>query len=363
MTASSQLQIQQVEQIARENFDDVLDLLNINTSDIIYSHDNIRMPCPIHKGDNPTAFVMDTETFSWHCFSNKCHEKYTRTMIGFIQGVLGYNFRDSVNWVVNNFGSDIKNSDFDSEKLIVKNLIRQIKRNDEHHDQRCSIPLDTITQSFKVSDFFKDLGFQTEVLKKFYVFDCYNKNKPMYLRACAPIISNDYKNMHGITGRTLLPKCELCNKYHVGKFGCPNDNPSIKSYPKWKHYGFSSKTVLYNFWNVYSIKPKTVVIVEGPKDVWWLDQHGVYNALGLFGLNISVYNIKQLLKLGVENIVLCTDNDERGSEAEYDLSKKLYKFFNIYKLSSIIDPGKDIADMPDDFIANEIHPVIKNIGG
>ena len=56
--------------VIKENIDveKILNYYNINYN---YNGDYIRCKCPIHNGDNPTAFVVN-DKFLWSCHTGDC---------------------------------------------------------------------------------------------------------------------------------------------------------------------------------------------------------------------------------------------------------------------------------------------------
>jgi len=51
--------------------------------------------CPVHKGDNKTAFNLWPRSGFWVCRSHNCHEVFDKTFDGFLKGLYAANYK---NW-------------------------------------------------------------------------------------------------------------------------------------------------------------------------------------------------------------------------------------------------------------------------
>ena len=349
---------------ANENIEDIL--YTIGIEEYYNNNGDIRCACPVHDGDNDSAFSYNTHYKIWKCFSHGCHEE-GQTIIDLVRLVLNYNYIDTINWLCSYLNIDesvdVTNDSVDINKVISQNRIKsKFNSKDDIKDQTNIKPVDVnvIKANYEVSKYFLKQGFTQETLEKFLVFDCHNKNKPMHYRACAPVLSDDGKCLIGVTGRTLLTECHICGKYHNTNLPCPSNKTNTQSYPKWQHYGFKSGRVLYNLWNAnhYIYNTNVVILVEGPKDVWWLYQNGIYNVVGIFGLNISEYHITKLIKHGVVDIILGFDNDIAGQEKKEKVKTQLQNWFNIDDkiFSNILPKNTDIAELDSKTINEELKP-------
>lgn len=334
--------------------------------------EEFRCSCPIHGGDNETAFSYNTEYKSWRCYTNQCHNKYVSNIFGLVQGYLKNNdkphsFNDSIKWLSKFLNIDIKSlhkeNIIDEELYTIKKLVRQSKTKvlkSNSSSSTFSIRIEDFKKNYKVSKYFLDQGFSENILTKYLITDCFDINKPMYNRACVPIINEQGTHIIGVTGRIMMDKCQYCNHYHEKTMGCYERKIPI---PKWKHYGFKSGQVLfnYNFANRYIKNSKTAIIVEGPKDVLAFESNDIHNSICMHGLKISKYHITKLLNLGVMNLILALDNDDAANESKEIALKILNKYFKIYDISNMIDFGTDFADLNTEEFNNHIKPKIKNM--
>lgn len=367
--------IQEIKNKANDRIEEILAAFDIEINNGYSSSYDIRCCCPVHGGDNPTSFSYNMETCTWKCFSKNCHEEKS-TLFGLVELLLNtkyhktHTFFDALKWMANFVSvsldgvsvTKVEGSDIDN---IIKNCKRSQRFSNIIHDNDCKHPikpiaLETCVQSIKEDTYFINQGFTKETIKKFYIGYCDDKNKPMYKRSYALVLDEDGKNVIGATGRTHLEPCELCGLYHIQGYGCPDDNPKTIRISKWKHYGFLCSMNLYNLWNAKETIAKTnsVIITEGPKDVWWLDQCGIHNAVCIYGLNISVYQINMLIKHGVTRVVIALDNDEKGNLGTQKTYAKLSDYFKLIDASVLLKDGHDIADTDSDTIINKIKPLL-----
>lgn len=147
------------------------------------------------------------------------------------------------------------------------------------------------------------------------------------MRATVPVYDDSGQYMVGYVARSINDKCPICDKYHYYKHPCPRNAAEENFARKWKNNsGFYSGATLYNIWG---FSGKTAVLVEGPGDVWKLYEAGCKNGLGLFGCKLTRAQLHKLITLGVENIVLCLDNDEAGKSGTEKIIKQLDMYFNV----------------------------------
>lgn len=87
-------------------------------------------------------------------------------------------------------------------------------------------------------------------------------------------------------------------------------------------YRFASGACMYGYdQNRAEIeKSHSVILFESEKSVLKAPQYGINNALAVFGSNISKQHIQLLLELGVNDVMLCMDNDyHQVGDADYQL--------------------------------------------
>ena len=91
-------------EIIKANLDVEKILEHYNAKGIAHYGDFIRCCCPIHNGDNPTAFVMNTEKGLWSCKTNDCGDGDIFTLVEKMEDM---NFPQAVQKVAEILGIDI----------------------------------------------------------------------------------------------------------------------------------------------------------------------------------------------------------------------------------------------------------------
>ena len=190
------------------------------------------------------------------------------------------------------------------------------------------------------SKYYIDRGYSSSILKEYDVGLCTRTGAPMYNRIVVPIYDENHKYMVGCTARATVEG----------------------QTPKWLHSkGFDADSYLYNYWKAkdYIKESGTVILVEGPGDVWKLEENGIHNSVAMFGTYLSESQKDLLDILGTMSLVVLTDNDEAGKMGAETIFHQCNKTYRIYlpKHSSF----NDIGDMDRDAITSDIKPIIENI--
>jgi DNA primase len=354
-----------------DNFESLL--LTLGISELKQNGKMFVGPCPIHDGDNMSAFNLyptgDAYRGNWKCRTHGCEKTFKSSIIGFIRGVLSnkknnwnkngdssISFNDTMSFVeefLNENLDDIKISNDEIEKKKFLNIVNNItKNNNETHNK--DITRKIVRKSLSIpSKYFLDRSFGSEILDKYDVGTCSNKNKEMYGRAVVPIYDITYKYVVGCSGRSVYEKCSKCKHYHDHSEDCPRSEELWK-YCKWKHNkDFKSQNHLYNFWFAKDsiLDSSQVILVESPGNVWRLEEEGIHNSVAMFGSSLSDRQKILLDGSGAMNIIILTDNDDAGDKAAKIIEEKCK---NTYKVKRISITKSDVAEMTKEEINNQI---------
>lgn len=280
-------------------------------------------PCPVHNGDNPTAFNINIDESSeyfgnWFCNTQGCH-KDNYDITGLVKLMLGCDWKTAQSIIkIDRAQSDDIIKFFSKEKKGFRYLCSK-----EYVRSKLMIP----------PDYYIKRGFSKEILEEFDVGLCTDKTTLMRNRVVFPVYIGD--KMIGCTGRTVV------------------NDPS-----KWiVSKGFSKSHHLYGFWKTEEFirKSQTIILVEGQGDVLKLYESGIKNVAGIFGTALSEAQEFLIQKTGALNLVILMDDDEAGRKAREDIRKKMSFLFNVYDVYSQKDPG----DMTRDEIEEIIVPQLK----
>jgi 5S rRNA maturation endonuclease (ribonuclease M5) len=322
----------------------------------------IVMSCPIHGGDNDSAFNLyhhgDSYRGNWKCRTHKCEDTFKSSIIGFIRGCLSHNqhdwtnhgddvvsFKDAIDFAVDFLKQDLSNFKVSKKAKEKNRFINTVKYlNNQTNTEINKVSKNFIRQNLEIpSKYFQDRGFSYEVLDKYDIGECKKEGKEMYNRAVAPIYDIDNKYMIGCSGRSVFDKCDNCKSFHDPSSSCPTTD--LWKYSKWKHsFGFKSEEHLYNFWYAkeYIKQSGCIIIVESPGNVWRLEESGVHNSVAIFGSSFSDKQ-KMLVDIsGAMTIYTIMDNDEAGKKAAEQIASKCSKTYNIKNINL---EKNDIATM------------------
>lgn len=354
-----------------DNFESLLSVLGI--SELNQNGKMFSGPCPIHDGDNSSAFNLyptgDNYRGNWKCRTHGCEKVFKSSIIGFIRGVLSrqknnwnksgdltISFNDAMIFIEEFLDENLDNIKISSNEIEKKNfssIINNITQNPKEIVNK-NITRKIVRKSLNIpSDYFLKRSFSSETLDKYDIGTCSTKNKEMYGRAVVPIYDINYKYVVGCSGRSIHEKCPQCKHHHDVKRPCPNPE-ELWRYSKWKHNkDFKSQNHLYNFWFAkdHILQSSQVILVESPGNVWRLEESGIHNSVAIFGSSLSDRQKNLLDGSGAMNIIILTDNDEAGNKAAKIIEEKCK---NTYKVKKINITKSDIAEMTNEEINNQI---------
>lgn len=287
--------------------------------------------CPIHKdSDNKLALNIYGPNARipgyWKCNTHECHNQYPKTILGFIMAVRKVKFGEALGFARRFLkGKEVKKQV--KPDFIVKDTVLP------QYEQETIIP----------SEYYLKRGFSKEILEKYQVGLCMKKKSKMYLRSVVPIYDEYGEKIVGECGRSIFEKCDKCKMFH-GNTECPKSSYA-NFYVKWKFNKGFTKNILYNYSNAltHSSKNGRIILVEGPSDVWKLEQHGIKNSVALFGKEITDAQIILLERAGVVETLTFLDNDEAGRIGCQHIAEKIGKVFNNKKVEYV--GTKDIKDL------------------
>jgi len=297
----------------------------------------IRAACILHGGKNKSSFRMNRNTKNWVCFSAQCHETIGYDVISLVMHVLELSFREAVKYLESISGVNIYDEKAYVEFKRNKDRTDFINRSKDNRQVPSALVTEQYLKSFKKfrSDFFEKRGFDKELLDEFEIGGGY-VDKYGLQRDVIPI-----KDVNGIlvgySCRDITGKAEYDYKYLLTK-------------------GFKKDAVLYNLHRAKN-ESRTIIVVEGFKSVWRLQQAGYKNAVCCMGSRVT-QGQQNLLYGNAHEVVLLLDGDEAGvkgtGRAIKDMKGKI-------KLVPIIFPYEDKD--PADIDIEELKQIIGGYNG
>lgn len=305
--------------------------------------------CFVHNGDCQSALTIYTRGHTtignWRCYTRKCHQNYPKNCIGLVWGALEnkhnkkFKFLQILKWIEKFINKEIS-------KLTPEDIPEELQNPTPCENVRSNkvISNKIIQQKLKIpSLYFVNRGFSKSTLCYFNVGFCNTPKKPMYKRSVVPIY-DEFSNCIGCTGRSIYPHCKKCESYHCSYYKCP-ETTYRHLYAKWKNSkGLPLSQILYHWDKASKLIEhcnNSIIIVEGPPDVWKVYEAGFKNVVGL--LTSSMSDKQQILieQSRVRNIVTLLDNDEAGNICREEIKARFGSRYNIINPSySYHDPGE-----------------------
>lgn len=315
--------------------EDVFPLLDSLNLEYRQEGDNIFMCCPAHVGsDNPNGCSLSLKYKRWHCWTHGCHEEYGKDIFGFIKGALQ---TDSFSEVLRHLSKtySLRDKEDNHEKKAFEDelgdVVKWFRPQEDKIPPNPIIPVVTCGRS----KYFESRGFSEETLKVFGVEDCEDKTSPMKMRSIIPITARGLYvgYIARATREWILPK------YLFSEGFCKTDH-------------------LYNYDRamIKALEKNALFIVEGQGDVWRMYESGVTNCVGLFGRSVSEAQEALLVKSGITNLIILTDNDSSGREAKADIKRKLGRMFKLFFPTM---RSKDLGLISPDKVRSTILPLVK----
>jgi len=279
--------------------------------------------CPIHGGDNPTAFQIQTEgpyRGKIQCWTGSCNRDGT-DLLSLIMRVRKVSFVEAVKIAKSIIGNSYTPAsapfsficqdslDDDVEPTI---LVGQYSRKAVRNLLEIPSPY-----------YYNRRFFDAKILDDYDVGDCWVKGNRMRGRTVFPVYDKDYLCV-GAVGRKISDTWDTM---------------------KWKNSkGFKASNTFYGLWNYNNTG--RAILVEGQGDLIKLRQAGYSDSLGMFKKCTSINQLRILKSMGVTDLLVVTDNDKAGHEGYKSVETLAGSHF---KVERYIPKGKDFGEMhPED---------------
>jgi DNA primase len=252
----------------------------------------IRCECPIHGGDNKTAFRFNKETRTWVCFTKKCHDVFGNDVVGLIKALTGKDFMDAVEHL-RELAGDVDGVDFITAKR--QREMEAFMRSNEHVTEKPKSVNQKSLDIFKTlrSGFFAKQGFKQSTLDYFEIAGGW-QDKQGLIRDIIPI-RNDIGELVAYSLRDI------------------RENAGDDDYKYILTPGFDKQNCLYNLEKAQEYAENMpIVVVEGFKSVWRLYEYGIKNVVATMGAGITEGQEALLCTYAFKGIVIMFDNDIAG---------------------------------------------------
>jgi 5S rRNA maturation endonuclease (ribonuclease M5) len=360
-----------VNQVTDECCEVIEDMLSDLHVDYTRSSRRLFGPCPIHGGDNPGAWSLYPEGEAvrgiWFCRTHNCHETWKKTLVGFVHGLLSSRATESlpwtaaVDWMLVFLGyrqpSDVKLPDAATlERRQFNNMARRLNLSPNVNTEHTWAPAQYQSAVQIPSPYYLNRKYKESTLKHYDIGYAQRTN-----RSVVPIYDLGHKTIVGMTARTHWDQCLTCGYYHDSSQPCPTRIADQINACKWKNSpGFEAAHYLYNLWfaRQHIIDTSTIILVEGPGDVWRLEESGIHNSVAIFGTDLSEEQLVLLEGSWAMNVVVLTDNDEAGRKAAQLIKSKLQRTHRLYFPTLVTE---DVGALQTDQVTDDIEPIINQI--
>ncbi len=268
-----------------------------------------------------------------------------------------YGFPNTIDYLCNFLHVDYNKLKVDPKQEDRRRFMLECAEARNTAQNKCVIHRDKVRKNLIIpAPYFIDRGFSREILCRYDIGLAKNPKIETKNRVIVPLY-NEQNYLSGYTCRSIYDRCAKCRLFHDPDRTCPANEQEKKLHSKWRHIDFNSEYSLYNYWYAKEhIKSShTAILVEGPGDVWKLEQNSIHNAVGMFGHTLYDGQERLLAQAQCMTIIVLTDNDEAGLEGAREIKKKYGRLYRMY-FPNIKE--HDVGDMNEDAITQSIQPYI-----
>lgn len=279
---------------------------------ITSSGSELRSTCPLHHGDNQTAFAWNLDKNLWYCFTSDCGGGDVFDFVADYYNLsIEHDFIEIINKTAELLEIDISGLEYgERASQHKKELQAWLEYVNHKHNTNCAFDMRTLGAMYPINSYRQ---FDAALLKRFGV----SYNKP-YNRIAVPV----YDENSVLVGATMR-RCDETEK--------------IKWLHRPKH--ILTGSLLYNLNNIKE-KFDAVYITEGTIDVWNLVKLGKENSVATFGANLTEDQMYLIIKYFTD-VILAYDSDDKGDKGTKKAIEMLKNKVNlgILDLGAIHDAG------------------------
>lgn len=326
------MQLKEAQSLFTDHIDELLGALGV---ELRTNGNCLQGPCPVHGGDNPNGFSISVRDglLTWQCFTNACHENHNAPgVIQLVQALLqrdnpSVEFSDAIRWGLSTLGIEgVKSEDMLKIDYAKRNFAKWTVEEPIVFPENKSKRQNALDKMTFPCYYYIERGFSEAILNEYDI-------------GILKVNEGRFKD------RVLVPIYDLTGEYVVGAAG----RTLIEGHkPKWWYNpGFEASNYFFNIWKSkeYIKETKTVVLLEGQMDCVRCTEAEVFHTLGIFGDSLSDNQLRILIMLGVENVVLALDNDIAGQKGTAKIYNKLTRYFNL-RIAEFPDGVDDPGEAP-----------------
>jgi DNA primase len=274
--------------------------------------DQLVGPCPVHGGDNPSAFVISLSKNIWHCFT-QCNAG--GDVVNLVRRLDNKTYRQSAAYLAS-----------------LANTPKALPLVHQTHMTKAFRPFTRSLTLNPSTPWLNKKGITSLTAKR---FEAGAYNAPGFLNGCIGVRLHDLQGHPiGYAGRRLHPK-------------------QVQLYGKWKlPRALPKRALLYNFHRANSYTHKALVIVEGPWAVMRLAQLNI-PAVALLGIYLSP--IQRDLLRTLQRVILMLDGDCAGRRATTRIKNALEPNTKVHSITLPLNHDPD--DLTEDQLSSITKPL------
>jgi len=280
-----------------------------------------RGPCPIHGGDNKTAFVVNVDTGSWKCYTHDCHVGNS-DLIGLVRRVRRCSFIEAVEFITDVCGLSYQTRDRSEilgllNKKDTQDYINRMESKNFYGGESVLNIEEFVLQARHARASYFDAQYPASILDYFEI--------------------GSYRDRFGVT-RMLIPVRNQAGEVvaYDGRRTDNDDEPRYLIEPK----GFRKNKVLYHYDRAQTYLKAyegVLFIVEGYKACWSMVQAGYPNVVACMGAGLTGEQPGLIMEnLALRKAVLLLDGDEAGRKGTERSKKELQHVCDV-----------DVVSLPD----------------
>lgn len=307
---------------------DVLNYCGVRISQ--QSSYEVRCACPIHNGDNDSAFSFDRRNKVFSCFSHNCLADKKRDVITFLIAVKKCSFKEAVEILAQLSGVELSEEQKFSINTFEYQYINQFNKTEQSTNKLKPISLPEVSISNLYNDGWlyvkkylesPERNSSFEQVEEFGLYP--GVDKFSHLRLYIPI-HDELGRLVGLSGRKMDPILPYPTvKTRDGKIKVP---------PKYDNLsGLKKASVLYNLHRAKEYAFNGLIVVEGQFDAIRMVNYGYQNTVAKMGPVLSDHQAGLLYRYTTRVLLLVEDSKKIDPETGQILSL-IHRDKNIDKL-------------------------------
>lgn len=309
-----------VKQLIKDSIDPDLLLSSLGFKVTKNTSKELRSPCVIHGGDNPTGFCYKKDSGRFRCYTHGCEKDEDGTVnndiFSLVQKVRQCSFLEALKYAADLCGISVDGlGEADDETRFMATIRKEerefVALQKQIESTKSVVNAALVGEAIKRgSPYFESKGVSAESVAKFNLGTY--RDRDGHERAMVPIYSSS-SDLVGYSGRATNT---MWKELGIPKYDI--------------NYGFVKNDYLYNmdkaklFFEAYFF----IILVEGFKGVWHLDNCGYPNTVAVMGSTLLEGQARELIIEGINKVLLFFDWDLAG-QAGYGETERILNDFGI----------------------------------